>query len=484
MQLMRIPRKAAQFLQNNPVDIFLCLFLFSLLILSFSGHGTFVDENLVIQTVESFVTHGDLTVTKMFQALPGPDGKYYSRYGITFPLLLTPFYLLGYGLHWLAPSTNAFYGNPHFFAMLWGNLLITAFTGWIFYRMCLLLGGSVRTSAYLTVALIMATPFWPYSRTLFRLTAAGAFLLAAFYLVLRCLRKPSACLWAAIAFLVAIGLNLREDLVLGFLVTGLYVLWKGKGSARWLAASSLIAGALAGFVIWGWHNWIRFGQVFIENYEDLSFDYPMVVSLPQLLFGLRRGLIIYSPLVLILPLSFGAARRKGALAVWMLCVVNLLVYLILYSKSSMWHGGQCWGPRHMYFLLPFALLPGVWWLGDCQNGGKTWFFRIAFFLGVLMNWPGVYAHQGKYQDFFVSPSFFSLLTKPVVHPEYITFDELDLWWIRTIKMNPLSLWPLAFAAMIGLALWSWLRLRRAIYVSEIATAPNPSTQHSNAQHAI
>lgn len=466
MGLMQNRMNPSRLLQNYPIDCYLCLFLFSGLALSFSGHGTFVDENLVIQTVESMVVHGDLTVTQMFQALPGPDGKYYSRYGISFPLFLTPFYLIGYGLNGLFPDTYAFYGNPHFFAMLWGNLFITVLTGWLFYRLCRLLGGTVRTSVYLALALIFASSYWPYARTLFRLTTASVVLMGVLYLLLLYLQKKSTSLLIAIALWIAFGLNLREDLVLGFMAIGVFALCRGEGKSRWLAAAALIVGALAGFLIWGWHNWIRFGTIFVENYEDLSFDFPMIVSLPQLLFGLRRGLIVYAPLALILPISLMAAQKKGELAVWMLCAAILAIYLILYSKSSMWHGGQCWGPRHMYFLLPFTLLPGIWWLDDWKNRGKTWFFRMAFFFGLLLNWPGVYAHQGKYQDFFISPSFFSLLVKPVVHPEYITFDELDLWWLRMIKMNPLSLWPIAFAAMMILTLWTLYRLMIAIRSSE------------------
>ncbi len=443
-------------------EVYLCLFLFAGLSLTISGHGTFVDENLVIQTVESLVTRGELTVTQMFQALPGPDGCYYSRYGISFPLLLIPFYLLGYGLNWLFPHTYAFYGNPHFFMLLWGNLLVTVLTGWLFYRLCRLCGGSIRTSVWLTIALIFATPYWPYNRTLFRLTAASAVLMAILYLILLYFRLRSRFILVSLSFLTAFGLNLREDLVLGMMAIGIFVLYQGTGKARWAAAWALIGGTTAGFLIWGGHNWIRFGSFFIENYEDLSFNYPLVLSLPQLLAGLRRGLIVYAPLCLLLPLSCRAAWWKGKGDIWFLCAGILTIYLFLYAKSDMWHGGRCWGPRHLYFLLPFCFLPGIWWLEDISNRVKRWFFIIASGIGILMNWPGVYAHQGKYQDFFSSPSFFSLLVQPVVHPEYITFDELDLWWIRMIKMEPFSYYLPAFTGLIALTLWLLFRLNRTI----------------------
>ncbi len=444
------------------IEIYLCLFIFSGLALSFAGHGTFVDENLIIQTVESLVEHGELTVTKMFQALEGPDGKYYSRYGIAFPLALTPFYLIGELLDWFFPETKAFFGNANFFMMLWGNLLFTVLTGWLFYRICRLLEAGARLSVLLALALIFSTPYWPYSQTLYRLTASSALLLGALYLILLYLKSPKKNLLFYLVALTAVGLNLREDLVLALMAMGLYVLFYGKSPSRWWCAASLIIGAILGCLIWAGHNWIRFGAFFVENYSDLSFNSSLIITCPELLFGLRRGIIVYTPLSLILVISFYTARKCGRMGLWLLCCFIILVYLLLYSKSSMWHGGLCWGPRHMYFLLPFCLLPGIWlWKNGVSSISKIFLF-MAIGIGMMVNWPGVYAHQGRYQDFFSSPSIFPLILKPVVHPDYITYEELDLWWIRIIKMNPMSLWPIVFMAMIALLIWSGMKLWKSL----------------------
>lgn len=436
----------------------LCVFVFCLLALSFAGHGTFVDENQIVQTLDSLTTDGSLAITKMFQALEAPDGRYYSRCGIGFPMILLPFYLTGRILGVLFPNTYSFYGNAPFFMMLWGNLLFTVTMAWTFFRLCLFLKASERTAVFLSLALIFATPYWPYSQTLFRLTAAGVVLLLIVYGILVYQHKPSKRLWVAIAILTALGLNLREDLVFGLMAVGIYALLRFDSRTRWWCASALITGALAGLVVWGWHNYIRFGSVFVENYEDLTFNYPLILSLPQLLIGLRRGLLVYAPIALLLPLSFSAAWRAKQLDLWILCVVVISFYLTFYGKSDMWHGGQCWGPRHLYFLLPFCLLPGIWLFREEPGSWLQWFSIAAFGWGVIVNAPGVYAHQGKYQDFFSCPSIFSLIAKPVAHPEYITFDELDLWWIRMVKMYPVSLWPVALAGLIALTVYSGYRL--------------------------
>ncbi len=429
-------------MKEYKADIYLCLFMLGVLALTFAGHGTSVDENLIIQVVESFVKHGELTCGKMFQALQGSDDKYYSRYGFGYPLSVLPFFLIGGMLDYLFPNSNAFCANPYMFAMLWSSILFTVLTGWIFYRLCLHLNADIRTAAILALGLVFASPFWPYSQTLYRLTASAAVLLLVLLLIFQYKETHSKADLAGIVLLTALGLNIREDLVIALVLMGIYTLIKKNELGGWFCAHALLLGAFLGTILWGLHNYIRFGTFFIENYADLSFNYPLILSLPQLLFGDRRGLIFYAPLALLLPLSILSAKRQAKLDIWLLCAGIIISYLLLYGKSSMWHGGICWGPRHMYFLLPFCLLPGIWWLSESYTKPKITFLSLAFIWGVTVNWPGVYAYQGRFQSFLSSPSFFKLLFKPVTHPEYVAFEDLDLWWIRMIKLDPISLWPL------------------------------------------
>lgn len=453
-------------LSIDRTDIYLCLFLFGFLALCFTGFGTSVDENLIVQTVESLATKGELTVDRMYQALQGPDGQYYSRYGITFPLLMLPFYYVGMILDMLFPESVVFFKNPYFFMMLWGNLLITVLTGWGMYRLCLAVGGNKKGAVALSLGLIIATPFWLYAQTLYRLTAATAVLIFVLIAVLNHLKSHSKTSLILLILLVAAGLNLREDLVIAFAFMGLYSIGFGNKKERLERFMAFFLGGLLGFLIWGFHNFIRFGAFFIENYADLNFNYPLIVSIPGLLIGERTGLITYAPLSLLLIIALPAVRRNKQWSLWVMCFLILGSYFLLYGKSDFWHGGQCWGPRHMYFLLPFAMLPGIWLFE--QN--KSWFFGLFVLLfcgGVIMNWPGIYAHHGKFISFFASPSFFELLWKPIVHPDYVTFDEMDLWWIRQIKMYG-GWWYVGFTLLVvlcgiwGYGLYKSLNLTRVI----------------------
>lgn len=447
---------------SSPLQLWLFLFFVSGLAITFAGHGSFVDENLIMQVVDSIAQRGSLEAMEGFQALEGPDGKWYSRYGIGFPLLMLPWYYLGEVLYWLFGASPVFFRGAHFFACLWGNLVITALTGVLFYRICRLIGGEAAPSVLLSVALIWGTPFWPYSQTLFRLTTTTALLLAMLELILRHQQTSRRAHLIGLAACVALGANLREDSIIAVACLGVFSTSIGPWRERGLRLAAMFAGGLAGVALWAWHNYVRFGVVFIENYADLQFDYPLIISLPYLLFHSSRGMVTYAPLCLLLLASFRIAFQRNHGYFWLMCLAVIIAYLLLYGKSHMWHGGRCWGPRHMYFLLPFCMAPAVWLFSTEHK--RFWYALLAFaFLwGLVMNWPGVYAHTGKYQSFFTAPGFLELLSNPIGHPDYITFDDLDLWWIRMIRLHPFSLFPLAFVGLLAFAGYSGYRLWHAL----------------------
>ncbi|MDP8244550.1 MAG: hypothetical protein P9L94_10755 [Candidatus Hinthialibacter antarcticus] len=445
-------------MNDRPVQFWLFAFLLAGLSITFAGHGSFVDENLIMQVTDSIAQRGSLEAMPGFQALEAPDGKYYSRYGIAFPVIMLPWYYLGEVLFWLFGHHAVFFKGSHFFACLWGSLFITALTGVLFYRVCRLIGGEQAASAALSIVLIWGTSFWPYSQTLFRLTTTTAILLILLECILRHQQQARWLHLVGIALCAMVGVNLREDIVIAFAFLGLFAIAMGSVQERGARASAFWVGGLLGVAIWGWHNYVRFGTFFIENYADLEFNYPLLISVPNLLWGWGRGLLPYSPLCLLLVFSFRSAKKHRELLLWCTCFGIVIAYLLLYAKSHMWHGGRCWGPRHLYYLLPFCMLPGVRLLANDQHWGWKAFAAAAFVWGMLYNWPGVYAHTGAYQSFASAPGFFELLMRPIGHPDYITFDDLDLWWVRMVRMYPYSLWPVAFAGLIGLTLYCGWRL--------------------------
>jgi hypothetical protein len=464
---------ANQMIKLTRIELTLFFFLFCALALTFGGHGASVDENLIIQVLDSFVERGELTVTKMFQALPGPDEKYYSRYGFGFPLVLLPFYLLGSLLEAVAGKHDLFYRDPHFFMLLWGQVFFTAATGWVLYRVCRELGGSVKVAVALSLGLIFGTTFWPYSQALYRLTFSALMLLLVLRAGLVYLRSNRGGALVAIVLLEGFGLNVREDLAIAFLGIGLYLAARASWRGRLLLLSAFFLGAMLGFCLWLGHNYLRFGTVWIENYADLAFHESWLISMPAMLYGKKFGLLWYSPILLFFPLAFSACRKSGMVPLWILGLYIFMAYFCLYASSTFYHGGQCFGPRHMYFILPFVLLPLIPYFETASKRlWGAWWALVA--VGMLFNAPGLYAHHGKYESFFDAPPFWDLLWTYPQHPYVLLWDELDFWWFRTLCLHPLSLWPLLFLALVALTAYCGFRLWQAVF---------QSTETGNSPHA-
>jgi hypothetical protein len=454
------------------IDLYLFLFFVCALFLTFAGHGVVVDENMVIQVLDNYFAHGELTVDRMHQALEGADGKYYSRYGFGFSLFLLPFYLMGTVLQYFFGDANVFYRDPQFFCMLIGQLLITAGTGWVLYRICLKLRSGEKVAVLLSLSLIFGTSFWAYSQSLFRLTFSSLILLVTFLVILLYHEKQKKRYLFAIAGLIAYGLNVREDLFIAFICLGMFSWMKGTHRDRFAFFITFFIGGLVGFLLWGAHNYMRFGTFFIEDYIDCVFDYPWMISIPQLLYSKSVGIVTYSPLILLFPFSFLACYREKMLPVWFCGLLIFTIYLCFYASSDMYHGGQCWGPRYMYYIIPFLIPPLIHAVKNSRSMRRI--LLVFVLIGMTMNWPGLYSYHGKYESYFESPPFFTLLFEYPKHPFVVVYDqdddfsddELDFWWVRMIYLKPYSLFPVAFLVLIAMTVYLGAGLWRQLCESE------------------
>ena len=112
-------------------------------------------------------------------------------------------------------------------------------------------------------------------------------------------------------------------------------------------------------------DWIRRGGPFVTGYGKQSFSYTFLLGLAAILFSFGRGLLFFTPgLVLWLDRS----RRRllpGRYAVALM--IAFTVGLILtYSKWWAWYGGLSWGPRFFLFAaVPASVLlaTGIWRAG-------------------------------------------------------------------------------------------------------------------------
>lgn len=282
----------------------------------------------------------------------GPDGRPYAYFGIGQSLMQMPFLLVldaadALGVRqYLSPSE----GVPAMLAMLAASGLIVAF---VF--------GAVRALGYggtiaLRTALLagFASILWPLSRQSFDMvqetmgvTGAVMFILAARrserWRWLRC-TAGGMLYGAALATRVSAAVA-APALALLLLGPGAWEGWRERAAAvGWFALGVVSVAWLVPF-----YNIVRFGDPLVLGYANRA-PYLGGALLPGIaawLVSPWRGVLIYMPVLLALPLGWGRFAARNRLAAWALAL--LFASYLVFHASLRGLGLVGWGP---YYLLP------------------------------------------------------------------------------------------------------------------------------------
>ncbi len=431
-------------------------FLLACYLLTYTGYIDSSDGLSTFATTESMVRRGAFDSNQVLwlgnqQGNIGVGGDLFTRKGLGMVLLAAP--LAWIALHWPA------IGLVNTSLLL--NPLLTAWTGALLFRAGRRLGWRRSTAVATALLFGLGTMAWPYTQGYFSdpvcawgLFAAAYGLLAAAQSGRRLYLFGSGLAWG-IAYLTR-PINL---LTLPIYLVGLYLVidavshhptaqrwqerlrtafWEG-----WRPLISFLIPVVAVGLLSLWWNWVRFGDLWETGYvETESFSANWLFGLFGLTVGPARGLIWYNPILLLaIPGSLWFWRQERRLFLWCLALVGLFV--AVYAKWYMWHGGYSWGPRFLVPILPFLTLlagPGwalltqqrVWgWLGVAAAG-------LLAALSVGVQWLGLLIPYGFVQDWLVET------IQPLFAPA--TFLEL--------QYSPLvAQWRFLLPANIHLAWW-------------------------------
>jgi hypothetical protein len=212
---------------------------------------------------------------------------------------------------------------------------------------------------------------------LFGHVVAALLLFGAFLVAWESEGKPSVQRLVVVGLLSATAVFVEFPAAPAALIIGLYA-----SGFRITKKTALFAGAAALPVIaLGLYLTFAFGSPMRVGYEVLSdpasraemrshgmfgVTYPHVGVIAELLFGRYRGLLPYSPLLLLsIP---GFLRALGALGIstdversrrraGFLCLAIIAYYLLFVSSYTWWQGGSSFGSRHVIPMLPFFVTP-------------------------------------------------------------------------------------------------------------------------------
>ena len=225
----------------------------------------------------------------------------------------------------------------------------------------------------------LATPaFSNAAQALWSFTGEIVCLALALFLALRVRRLP-AC--AGIA--AAAAFACRPTALLGAAAVGAALLATDRRAAARYAAGLASAGAAvcaAQLVLYG-HPLGAYGAM---NTAHRAFNADIARGLAGVLASPSRGLLVFCPWVLLLPLALPAARRAGAgLGAWALASFGAAAATALLAASHVkWWGGWCLGPRLVTEAGPFLALASIPLLCAAGRPLRTAFLALAAFASV------------------------------------------------------------------------------------------------------
>ncbi|AXA37374.1 MAG: hypothetical protein D6691_12240 [Candidatus Hydrogenedentota bacterium] len=279
-----------------------------------------------------------------------------------------------------------------------------------------------RAAWLTTLAYGAGTMALPHSRTFFSEPLATFFVLLSFY----CLATSEIlglkrAFWAGIAFAGALLTRLDSVVVLPAVVAtmglvlldtpGLPLRMRLRQPAASVIRLLISPRALTAYVAFcigpllfaclqAYLNYRHFGSVFTTAYADqpegVKFSTPLLAGLYGYFFSIGKSLLLFSPALLLgffgwrafwerqLELAFGA----------MLAIVLLLLF---HARWQNWAGGWCWGPRHVFMLHVFAILPVMEFVRDWTRARKIAYACVMVPAFVVQ----LYGSSQSFIDFYV-----------------------------------------------------------------------------------
>lgn len=262
--------------------------------------------------------------------------------------------------------------NTDFFMRLFAlltNAWVTALSAVLLFLITRRLGYHSQVALALTILFGIATLAWPYAKFDFAEPGITLALLSTIYFLLRGTQDQQLG-WVLLAGLVIIGgISIRFVTAMNLIVLApipaLVTLQSSRHflqSLGWAFARTLaflapiaVVGVLALAAL------VSVFDVALPKLADLTEDItrwpdlPIWIGLYGNVVSPGKSILLYAP-PLILGL-FGSfpfiARHKG----WALPFAGIpLLYLLVYSSTGDWYGGDSWGPRYLVPAVPFLLV--------------------------------------------------------------------------------------------------------------------------------
>lgn len=421
----------------------LFIFFVATYLLTASGAAFSDVAQMRVEVARSIIERMDLNVPSG-TGMIGADGREYSWFGIGSVVLFIPIFLFGKlaGL----PPENVVSVMNHFFG---------AATAVLVFLVSISLGYSRRASVLVSMIYGLGTMAWYYSKDSGDHTIETFFILFSIYSMHRYTahQKTSHLLLSALSF--GFSLITRPTAILIMPTLFIMLFFRNIKKVNYKISLNRPAKDIFLFfivlipfiVLIFWYNHYRFGSLFESGYAlmaaRLGVDY---FSGTSLLAGIRgflaspgKGFFYYSPITVLFFFSIRSFSKKYPVTA--LCFILLMLsYLLLYSKYLFWHGASGWGPRFLFMITPYLIIP-IAELFDSADWRAKKSLRVfvytVFAVSLIVQLASVSVSPNKYRHYLQLDEKvkFSVAAgdgvQPIVGPPLETYFDWNLSPILT-----------------------------------------------------
>jgi 4-amino-4-deoxy-L-arabinose transferase-like glycosyltransferase len=369
--------------------IYLVTFAICIYFLSISNVYV-VDQHIQrYQVAKSIVEKWDVSIPESTSSIRGIDGRFYSLYGLGWPILVVPFYTIG-----------KYVGRHPENLMLLLNPLIGAATVTLVFLFSIALGYSRRSSLIVALFYGFGTFAWPMAKHPFDHVVETLFVLLSVYFMY--LHSTNNAIRHLILSALCLGIAVNTRLVSILSLPALLVLMGAGCDAksslaentraffRKIAIFLSVLFPFAALILW--YDYYRFGSLFETGFQllaaktgvDFFSGTPLLTGLSGFLTSPGKGFFYYSPIAILFFFTirpFFKKHRWPAIAF----ILLVLSYLLFLSRNKYWHGDWAWGPRYLLAVTPFVILPIAELLDSVRWRKNKSFFKLPVYVVITLS---------------------------------------------------------------------------------------------------
>ncbi len=247
---------------------------------------------------------------------------------------------------------------------------------------------------FAAVVFALGTSVWSTSQALWQHPAAVLFLATA---VLFLLKGEDDEAWvgrAGLPLALALAARQADVALVAALALAIVVRWPRRSASLVLWGLGPVLFVLA-------YQWVYFGSPLEHGFSGSlgRFSAPWGSGHLGLLVSPAKGLLVFTPVVIVTLLGLARAFRRGER--WLALALGgaAFAHFALMGRWSEWDGGESFGPRLMTDALPLLLL----FLPEGISVAGGWGAALAV-LGIGVQALGAFADDGRWERLYQRPS--------------------------------------------------------------------------------